>query len=153
MHTINQRSTLCLRHRRALELDPLRASQCWHQALHDARHQVNNTQWHSVKNRYAQALELAEILLHNDNNPKRCDARLIATAKEFAYLLRVLSISTKGLEQHLRGCLANTDHIHTKPIKQIYDLFEDINGATRCDCAAWLRDIARSHLVFDQQIH
>ncbi|BFM08453.1 hypothetical protein [Halioxenophilus aromaticivorans] len=149
---MNSRTTLCLRHRRALEMDPERATQCWHQAIHCARYEVNAKQWERAKNRYFHAIEVAEILLFTDNNPNRSEARMLQTCTEYAYLLHSMTLPTCGLAKYARACFSNSD----KPdsIKKLTNALQDIALSSPNQCEHWLTGIAQSHfLPISNQLH
>ncbi len=140
---MNNRTTLCLRHRRALELDPNKASQCWQKAMHCARYEINSRQWERARERYFHAIEVAEILLHNDDNAKRSESRLLQTSMEYAYLLHALAIPTEGLAKYIRACLTNVEC--TRPINELTDPIDGIANTNPRECAQWLSGIAQSH--------
>ena len=145
-------STLCLRHRRALELDPIKASDCWHKAIHCARHEINTRQWQRARQRYFHAIEVAEILLHNDDINRRGETRLLQTSVEYAYLLHASAMPTNGLTKYLRACLTNASC--TRPVNELIAAIDDVAKTNPRDCAKWLSEIAQSYFSsFSSSVH
>lgn len=79
---------LCAQHRHYMEQNPESAKRFWGEAVLAAREQSARLHWQQALTTYGNALEVATILLHRDEDRKRAELRYSRTAVEFIYALR-----------------------------------------------------------------
>lgn len=83
-------SFLCAHHRQLLCANASKAKRFWGETILAAREQVALLQWHKAMVIYGNAMEVADILLSDDDDRERAEIRYSRTAVEFTYALRQL---------------------------------------------------------------